>query len=67
MDRRPPFADCISLVVNYNADVDDDDDKLKMMAVVSVCLAAKVATLGRQVESVFRCSSQLMHGPSVTA
>ena len=55
------------MVVNYNADVVDDDDKLKMMAVVSVCLAAKVATPGRQVESVFRCSSQLMHGPSVTA
>lgn len=40
----------ISLVVDYNAEVDDDDDHVKMMAMVSVCLLAKVATPGRQVE-----------------
>ena len=39
----------ISLVVDYNAEV-DDDDHVKMMAMVSVCLLAKVATPGRQVE-----------------
>lgn len=39
----------ISLVVDYNAEV-DDDDHVKVMAMVSVCLLAKVATPGRQVE-----------------
>lgn len=38
----------ISLVVDYNAEV--DDDHVKVMAMVSVCLLAKVATPGRQVE-----------------
>ena len=28
----------ISLVVDYNAEVDDDDDHVKVMAMVSVCL-----------------------------
>ena len=39
----------ISLVVDYNAEV-DGDDHVKVMAMVSVCLLAKVATPGRQVE-----------------
>ena len=39
----------ISLVVDYNAEV-DDDHHVKVMAMVSVCLLAKVATPGRQVE-----------------